>query len=33
MASSIVQTRELARHIRIHALRMANSGGGSHIGC
>ena len=32
MASSIVPTRELARRIRIHALRMANSGGGSHIG-
>jgi transketolase len=28
----MMETRELAKRIRIHALRMTNSGGGSHIG-
>ena len=27
-----MQSEDLARRIRIHALKMANSGGGSHIG-
>jgi len=32
MAQSLKQTNYLARRIRIHALKMANRGGGSHIG-
>jgi transketolase len=32
MTQSLKQTNYLARRIRIHALKMANRGGGSHIG-
>ena len=32
MINNGIDTNELAKRIRIHALKMANSGGGSHIG-